>query len=116
MPLPLPLPFGVPGMRRLSRMLKNVLGRMDSQRLPKSSFDMTLHDALRIRAGRVPADSHRPSAGLAVRHVQIFKYQSESELRDQWSRLDSDTFPVAHHTVILALDESLGGSLKGLVR
>lgn len=51
-------------MRRIAKFLKDTLTVTNPKRLPATSFEMTLHDALRICAGRV--QNHERSGSALV--------------------------------------------------
>lgn len=103
-------------MLRLARFLKATLVSTNWICDSGKNAEMTLHDALRICAGDVPAVASLPTNREAMRRVDILRYHSESELCNQWQHLDQISRPGQELTVILALDTILTGSLRNLIQ
>lgn len=103
-------------MRRFTKYLKDMLTAMAPLRLPATASEMTLHDALRICTGRVRNDDCPAITPAASRQIGVCRYRSESELHDQWHRLDDTPCQTANLTVILVLGDFLRGNLREVIR
>jgi hypothetical protein len=103
-------------MRRFTKFLKDMFTATDLERLPATASEMTLHDALRICAGRVRNDDRPARTRTALRQIGVCRYHSESDLHDQWHRLDHALRQTANLTVILVLGDFLRGNLREVIR
>ena len=65
-------------MRRIASFLKAVLPAIDPERLPATSMEMTLHDALRICTGRMRIDEGTSSTpNLPEKHANTIQIKRE---------------------------------------
>jgi len=87
---------------------------MDPLTLPAESIEMTVHDAIRLCAGRVRVD--RVPASQEAQRIEVCRYRSEVELREQWRNLENCSQPGDKLTVVLQLDEQVQSSPRELVR
>jgi hypothetical protein len=101
-------------MRRFARFMKDMFVATGRQRCPATAFEMTMHDALRLCADRVPNGDDAVSSRRA--QSEFCRYRSEAELKVLWRRFDDAHRQTANLTIILALDKFLRGNLRELIR
>ena len=103
-------------MRRFTKFMKDMFVATGRQCLPATASEMTLHDALRICADRVPNGDDAVSSRPAPEQIEFCRYRSEAELKVLWRRFDDACRRTANLTIVLALDEFVRGNLRELIR
>lgn len=103
-------------MQRLAKFLKDLLIATDPPRLPATSSEMSLHDALRICAGHIQDGGVPELAWTASRQINVCWYRSESDLHAVWHCFDDATRHAARLAVVLVLGDFLRGNLRELIR
>lgn len=103
-------------MRRFAKFLKDMFTSPDLQRLPAMSHEMTLHNALRICAGRVQHDDSSAVTQSVLPLIDVCWYSSNFDLHHQLRCLDDAFRQTAELTVLLVMGDFLRGNLRELIR
>lgn len=103
-------------MQRLVKYLKASFSVISPSQLPATASEMTLHDALRICAGRMHENKTSAPVGGASHPIRVCWYRSESDLHDIWRCFDTPPHQTGQLSAVLVLGGFLRGNLRNLIR
>lgn len=103
-------------MRSLFQSFKNAFLSADSQPIPATCNEMTLHDALRSCSKDKPNSNGNSLRQIPAEKICVYRYRSEPHFHSQWRRLQATVGGAKNVTVFLALGECLGSNLRDLIR